>query len=256
MIAPYYQDNLIALYCADMRDIDLPTADLVLTDPPYAEETHAGARTCPDKDEYGNWRKGGNEGTELIDFDSVTVDELRQMFDRVAPSVSRWLVSFMDWRHVYHFEREPPTGLRFVRQGIWVKPNGAPQFTGDRPATGWESIAMLHKEGRRMRWNGGGKSSVYTEPKINGNHRTAKPPRLIARLIEDFSSKGDLILDPFAGGGVVPYVARLLGRRCVAIERDPQRCEAIVRWLEQGTLPRIPRKTKMIEGATLFDEVA
>lgn len=240
---PYYQDELTTLYCADMRDVDLPRADLVLTDPPYAEETHAGARTAIDE--------------KLVDFDSVSVDELRAMFVYLAPAASRWLISFMDWRHIYHFEQASPKGLRFVRFGVWVKPNGAPQFTGDRPATGWEGIAMLHREGGRMQWNGGGKSSVYVEPKINGNHRTAKPPRLIERLMKDFSNSGDLVLDPFAGGGVTLVVARLLGRRAVGIERSEQRCADIVSWIKSGRLPHVPRKAKPVGPLVeLFDEVA
>lgn len=37
MIAPYYEDPGITIYCADCRNVlpHLPKVDLVLTDPPY-----------------------------------------------------------------------------------------------------------------------------------------------------------------------------------------------------------------------------
>lgn len=44
----------------------------------------------------------------------------------------------------------------------------------------------------------------------------------IARsLIERYTSRGDLILDPFAGSGVIPFEGALLGRRSVATDTNP-----------------------------------
>ena len=45
-------------------------------------------------------------------------------------------------------------GCKWKRSMIWLKPDGAPQFTGDRPGMGWEAVAILHREGKK-RWNGG-----------------------------------------------------------------------------------------------------
>src|SRR5438128_1666121 len=43
-MTPYYQDDAVTLYCGDCRDIlpQIGMVDHVITDPPYAEETHAG----------------------------------------------------------------------------------------------------------------------------------------------------------------------------------------------------------------------
>ncbi len=41
-------------------------------------------------------------------------------------------------------------------------------------------------------------------------------------LIECFSRPGDLVLDPFVGGGTTPYVCSLLARRCIGFEIDPK----------------------------------
>lgn len=244
---PYYTFGDATIYHADMRDVVLPDADLVLTDPPFAEETHSGARTNP------NWNiSGGNHPPEIITFDSVTADELREMFNLVCVRAKRWTIATMDYKHVVAFEQTPPTATRFVRFGIWRKPNGAPQFTGDRPATGWEGIAMMHRAGCRMRWNGGGKHGVYEGDEYTGadwwrvnkmhhahkigTNKTSKPPALWAALMQDFSDAGDLVLDPFMGDGTTVAVALLLGRKVVAVEKNERHCEDLASWLEAGNL--------------------
>lgn len=253
---PYYTKNNITIYCADMRDIELPKADLFLTDPPYAEETHTGARTNP-ASHAGAWRTGGNEPQALIGFESFTVDEQRECFDHIGQAAQAWAISFMDWHHIYHFEQEPPKGLRFVRFGVWVKPNGAPQFTGDRPGVGWEGVAFLHRKGGRMSWNGGGHHAVYTCPIAHQDYRisdnpTSKPIPLIAQLMQQFSKTGDLVVDPFMGSGTTLAVASLLGRRAVGIDRDERQCAALVRWLERPVSKRAARQL-IGEQPTLFD---
>lgn len=40
-------------------------------------------------------------------------------------------------------------------------------------------------------------------------------------LIERFTSPGDVVVDPFAGSGVIPFEAALLGRRTVATDTNP-----------------------------------
>ena len=47
-------------------------------------------------------------------------------------------------------------------------------------------------------------------------HPFRKPPSLIERLILNHTEVGDLIVDPFAGSGVVEEVSIKLGRRCIA----------------------------------------
>ena len=49
-------------------------------------------------------------------------------------------------------------------------------------------------------------------------HPFRKPPSLIERLILNHTKKGQYILDPFAGSGVVTEVAQRLGRDCYSIE--------------------------------------
>lgn len=45
---------------------------------------------------------------------------------------------------------------------------------------------------------------------------------IVERIIERYSNKGDLVLDPFAGLGTVPYMAVKMERRGVGIELNPE----------------------------------
>ena len=222
MIKPYYESDGITIYNGDCRDVipHLGQVDHVITDPPYSEVTHEGARTSIDK--------------KLVDFASVTAEELRDIFSSIAQT--RWVVAFMDWRHVAAFEANPPKGLAFIRFGIWHKPNGAPQFTGDRPGTGWEAIAIMHRDGQKLRWNGGGHHAVYSYNKVNGQHPTAKPERLVGQLVEQFTEPGEMVLDPFMGSGTTLVAAKMLGRRAIGIEREERYCAVAKARLAQGSL--------------------
>jgi len=203
--------------------------DCIFTDPPFADETHDGALTT----------RGDDDEAKLIDFDSLTNDEMREHMELLARVCRRWWVATMEWRHVAALEENPPAGWRFVRMGVWVKPTYKPQISGDRPATGWEAIGIFHrdkgpKSPRRMHWNGGGKSSVYVGNKENGAlYPTQKPLWLPKRFIDDFADEGGRIFDPYGGGGTTG-VAALLKRHPVDVcEVKPNAQEVILKRLRE-----------------------
>lgn len=224
---PYFERDGIQIWLGDCREV-LPTltepVDLVLTDPPYSSVTHEGARSV-------------TSTRTLVTFDSITADELREVISDAALKCRGWFVATMDWKHIAALEQHPPSGWRFVRFGIWVKPNGAPQFTGDRPAMGWEGVCIMHRDDRRMAWNGGGHHAVWTQPKIDGEHPTEKPITLIRKWVRLFSNPGDLVFDPYGGAGTTARACLDLGRRCVMVEKEEKYAEIAARRLQQAVLP-------------------
>jgi site-specific DNA-methyltransferase (adenine-specific) len=52
-------------------------------------------------------------------------------------------------------------------------------------------------------------------------HPTQKPEALIERIIRASSNPDDLVLDPFVGSGTTSRVARVLGRRSIGIDINP-----------------------------------
>lgn len=187
------------------------SVDCVITDPPFAEKTHAGARGA---------RPGvGLMTVPIVTFDSIDDDAFLGLCAECVRVSRRWVVMTCDWRHSAAAFR---SGLPVVRCGVWVKPDAAPQFTGDRPGTGWEAVLILHRPGRK-RWNGGGHHAVWINHVERGNvHPTQKPLKLIREWVELFTDPGETILDPFMGSGTTLVAAVQLGRNGFGIERDQE----------------------------------
>jgi site-specific DNA-methyltransferase (adenine-specific) len=205
--------------------------DHVITDPPYSETTHTGARSLLSDIRVGG--TGDNAGR--IDFNSIDAAVLRDCLG--LPDVRRWMLATVDWRHMVGLECAAPNRMRFVRFGVWVKPDGAPQFTGDRPATGWEAVAILHRSGGKMRWNGGGNRAVWTHNIAREEHPTAKPLSLLKELVSLFTDPGETILDPFMGSGTTLRAAKDLGRKAIGIEIEEKWCEVAAKRMSQSVLP-------------------
>ena len=229
---PYYDHAGITIYHGDCREV-LPgiKADLVLTDPPYDERTHAMAR--------GHGGDDSGRGFVGSAFPSMTIDEVRDVLSMCA-GVMRppaWCVSTMAWHYPALLYAEPPNGWNFIRCGVWVKPNGSPQFSGDRPGVGWEAVCILHTAlGGRMKWNGGGNRAVWTCNIEQGEHPTQKPVRLFGEWVRLFSNTGDTVIDPFMGSGTTLRAAKDSGRRAIGIEIEERYCEIAAKRMAQETL--------------------
>lgn len=70
---------------------------------------------------------------------------------------------------------------------------------------------------------------VHTSAQI---HPHEKPIELLDNLVSDCSYEGQLILDPFAGSGVLASACKRLGRKYLLIERDKTTYDNIVKRLE------------------------
>jgi site-specific DNA-methyltransferase (adenine-specific) len=234
---PYYEDSAVTLYHGDCLEIlpQLGQVDHVITDPPYEAEAHTLAR---------RQRSAGMVGVLAIEF--AAMDEAtRQNVGREIVRLSQgWALVFcqveaaMVWRVAL-------AGGKYMRTQVWVKPDSAPQFTGDRPGMGYESIVTVWCGDTRSKWNGGGRRGVYEHMVgVSGclwnEHPTQKPESLLAELISLFTDPGNLILDPFGGSGTTAVAAKRLGRRCILIEREEKYCEVAANRLRQSALDLFP----------------
>lgn len=193
------------VYLADAFTL-MPTlgeVDAIVTDPPYNPKTHRGARSAKSLKE------------SQIDFDSLTEQQFTEFCANSVAQARRWVVMSCAWQHAALLEK---AGVPLVRLGIWHKPNGAPQFTGDRPGMGWEAIAILHREGRKH-WNGGGHHAVWVCNVERGEHPTQKPLKLVMDWVAKFTDAGETVLDPFMGSGTTGVACARLGRRFIGMEK-------------------------------------
>jgi site-specific DNA-methyltransferase (adenine-specific) len=226
----------ITLYLGDCREI-LPTlgnVDAVITDPPFEEEAHTLQRRvyrCVN---------------ELLPFAAITSDLRVTVAAQIVQICNGWMLAFCqaeavaEWRDVFE-----SAGAAYKRSMVWIKPDGMPQYSGDRPGMGYESIVAVWCGQGKSIWNGGGRHGVFTFNK-NGNggqrnpHPTTKPIGLMQELVALFTRPADLICDPFMGSGTTGVAAAKYGRRFVGVEIDPgyfdMACHRISETLKQPDL--------------------
>jgi len=209
----------------------LPDAsvDHVITDPPYS--AHLYTRTRTNKGRFGDRSKSA------FDLASLRIGAIDDLLDPVAAEIMRltrrWAIVFSDveiaprWRAAF--------GDWYVRTGAWIKTNPMPQVSGDRPAQGFEACTIAHRPGRK-RWNGGGRAAVWIDGNCQGpdrpDHPCPKPLGLMRALVADFTDRGELICDPFAGSGTTLVAAVQAGRRAIGWELDSHYCKIARQRLE------------------------
>ena len=210
------------------------SVDHFITDPPYESEAHTLSRrtyTAPSAE----YSKGG-VGERPLGFDPITDDQRMGVAECAVRVARRWILIFcqveaaMKWR-----DGVVQAGGAYKRSCVWVKPGASPQFTGDRPGMGYETIVACHAPGR-SRWNAGGKHGVFEhplDPHAGRVHQTQKPIGLMEALIRDFTDPGDIVVDPFAGSGTTGVACIRLGRRFIGWEKDPKFHAAALKRLEQ-----------------------
>lgn len=243
----YYQDDHVTLYHGDCREV-LPTleaVDHIITDPPYSERTHANARSARRlaNGGGGHWAA---DSERVVNLGFAHLDDSLREFCAVefARLAHRWVLVFSDVESDHLWRTSLTTaGLDYVRTGAWIKIGSTPQFSGDRPAAGFESVTIAHPQGRK-RWNGGGRHAVWTHPIVQDRgrtggvrfHPTQKPDSLMQELVGLFCDAGETVLDPFAGSGGTLLAARMHGVAAVGIELEERYCEVIAKRLDQGVL--------------------
>src|SRR5215472_5537671 len=139
----------VTLYCGDCREI-LPTLDkanAVITDPPYEDEAHTLQRRV---------KRGGGINVEVLPFAQIKLHSRFEFCREIVPKCTGWALTFCqaeavaEWRDA--FER---AGAKYKRPMVWIKPDGMPQYSGDRPGMGYESIVAVWCDSGKSEWNGG-----------------------------------------------------------------------------------------------------
>src|SRR5581483_7769462 len=171
-MTPYYEAGGITIYHADCRDVlpALVAVDHVITDPPYARDVYvrlgvpnshparAGAPANLGRTGIGAFgpAKAGN-GARIRRLAAGEIGCIDEMIEpvgaEIARLVRRWALVFSDVETTHRWRAAlEGAGMRYVRTGAWVKPDPMPQFSGDRPAVGFEACTIAHAPGP-MRWH-------------------------------------------------------------------------------------------------------
>jgi len=149
---------------------------------------------------------------------------------------------FMDCRHMSEIQGATRRcQLSPLNLAVWDKGVGG---MGSLYRSQHELI-FIHRKGKASNRNnvqlgkyGRNRTNVWNYPSANmsqegrealKDHPTPKPVQMIADIIMDVTKRGDVVLDPFLGGGTAVIAAEKTGRRCVGIELDPAYVDVIVR---------------------------
>lgn len=230
---PYYEKDGITLYCGDCIEI-VPSLEpesihAIITDPPFAFA--------------GGISNGLSSRTDSQFFEHWLTEVMKGWYRLAAPE-SAWML-WSDWRTASIYEN-------CVRKA-------APDYHESR----WVSQVVIHD--RQMVGMGSpfrnqldwlvlirGKKTDFKDriPKDQPNiiskywyygkhkyHPSEKDVEVAAQLCEWLSDTGQVVFDPFAGGGSVLIGAKQTGRRAIGIEIDESYCEIIAKRLDETPLP-------------------
>lgn len=204
--------------CADYRDFlsefDSNTVDLILTDPPYAISRDTGFQSVGKRSvkrfavsmDFGQW-----------DRCEIDLSALAAQSHRVLRKGGTVIVFYDLWKIERLKSALEAAGFSMMRLIVWQKTNPVPLNSKRTYLSNSREIAVVGVKGGKPTFNAKYHNGVYHHPipRHNGNriHPTQKPDKLFAELVRIHSDPGDLIVDPFLGGGTTAAVSRLLERR-------------------------------------------
>lgn len=186
------------LICGDFaevaREIEAQSVDVIITDPPYSRKHLPLYETLAKE----SARILKSNGSVLV---MAGQSYLPEVFQLMVPHLSyHWLVAYLT------------PGGQAVQ--LWQK----------EVNTFWKPVLWFVNG----RYNGEWVSDV-AKSEVNDNdkrfHNWGQSESGIKNLVEKFSKPGDVILDPFVGGGTVGIVAVTLNRKFIGIDIDAQAIE-------------------------------
>lgn len=201
---------------------------LMVTDPPYGVEYDAG------------WRnKALRENGKVIGGRAIG----RVTNDQNADWREAWALFPGDVAYVWHggvasgvvAESLAVNGFELRAQIIWAKNN----IVIGRGHYHWQHEPCWYAVRNKGHWSGSRKQStvwnIDKPMKSETGHSAQKPVECMRRPIQNNSSPGQVVYDPFLGSGTTIIAAETEGRHCYGLEIEPAYCDIIVKRWEQFT---------------------
>lgn len=250
--------NTIALGDAEVVLEELPahSVDLIFTSPPYFN-------VRPEYSDYVNYEEYLLKMRKIIQQCHRVLNEGRFFVMNTSPvllrrasrsEASKRIAVPFDLHRIFIEE-----GYEFIDDIIWVKPEGAGWATGrgrrfaaDRNPLQYKAVpvtehVMVYRKqtDKLIDWNirsypdqsvveaskvkdGYEKTDVWRiTPSHDKKHPAIFPIELADKIIQYYSFKTDVVLDPFAGIGTAAHSATKNGRRFVAIDLEEKYVDEI-----------------------------
>jgi DNA modification methylase/uncharacterized membrane protein (UPF0136 family) len=221
-----------------LKKIPDNSIDLIFADPPYNLQLN-GELYRPNQTKVDGVDDAWDKFISKEEYDKFTESWLKECYRVLKNTGSIWVIG------TYHNIFRVGTiiqnlGFWILNDIVWVKSNPMPNFKGTRFNNAHETLIWATKSQKsnytfhyhsmkvmnddlQMRSDWQIPICQGTERiKANGKkaHSTQKPAELLFRIILSTSNQNDIVLDPFSGSGTTAAVAKRLGRRFIAFEKE------------------------------------
>lgn len=200
-MAQFYLDTVDAVDW--LKSLDDMSVDLVITDPPYESlEKHRSIGTTT--------RLKVSKGSSNTWFDIFPNERFEELFKEIYRVLKKNSHFYLFCDQETMFIAKPlaeKAGFKFWKPIVWDKMKIG---MGYHYRARYEFILFFEKGKRKL--NNLGTADVISIPRIRNGYPTEKPIDVSKILVEQSSSLGELVIDPFHGSGSVGVAALTLGR--------------------------------------------
>jgi DNA modification methylase len=240
--------------CADALDVGtLPAlmgaerAMMTFADPPYNVVVQ-GNVAGRGKVKYTEFAQASGEMTPA-EFVAFLMSAFAQIAAYSAPGALAYCC--MDWRHLLEVMAAGRRAFADLKNVcVWAKPHpgqGSFYRSQHEMILVFEAVAGARRNNIQLGRFGRNRSNLWTYPspsafgrageegRLTLDHPTPKPVQMVADAILDCTARGDIVLDPFLGGGGTLIAAERVGRRCRGVEIEPKYVDAALRRLRRLT---------------------
>ena len=212
--------NVNEIYLGDayqlIKEIEDNSVDLIVTDPPYDIQGIHGAGIMKSR-KKGNFSREIEENGLDIGMDYSILDEFIRVLKKI--NIYIWCNKAMLLPLLKYFVDEKKCSFEIL---LWAKEHPIP-FCGTHYLVDkeyclyfWEQGAPVDIPFERARTVYVSKNNI--QDKKDYLHPTIKPIEIIQNLIENSTSRGGVVLDPFLGSGTTALAAKRLGRSYIGFE--------------------------------------
>jgi DNA modification methylase len=207
-------------------------ASLVLTDPPYGISVVQGNSVEGSKPPtFGT--VGGGKICKVHTYEKIIGDETTETAKKSFEIYSELSENQIIFGGNYFTDFLPPSRCWLV----WDKENTGNFADAELAWTSFDKGVKLYKH----LWNGMSREGNRKDEGKTRVHPTQKPVGMLQKILEDFTEKGETVLDVFGGSGSTLIACEGTERKCLMIEMSENYCDVIRRrytqWAKENGKP-------------------
>lgn len=252
MIKPYFENENGKLYLGDclevMEGMEKNSVEITVTSPPYninkRYSDYKKSKTSEYMSErYKKWYKDEMPEWEYQGWQQSVIHELLRVSNSSIFYNHRVRYAWHN-RNLYRSPSNIYHPLDWLNKfPIWC------EIIWDRCGIGNPSNRYhiceerIYQIGKPKKWNNSlGLTNIWrVPPSRNDGHVCTFPQKIVENCVVPTTDEGDIVFDPFIGGGTTAFVCEELKRKWIGIEISEEYCENIVKKIQ---IEKIKRKNR------------